>query len=84
MIEAQQYLDNLKYEEAEQSLIQAIEVRPTEKTPYIILAEVYVKDNKSSEAVDILEKAVDNAEMDESEIDQVKTYIKNVQAGMSS
>lgn len=84
MTEAQQYLDNLKYEEAEQSLIQAIEVRPTEKTPYIILAEVYVKDNKSSEAVDILEKAVDNAEMDESEIDQVKTYIKNVQAGMSS
>ena len=65
-------------------MIQAIEVRPTEKTPYIILAEVYVKDNKSSEAVDILEKAVDNAEMDESEIDQVKTYIKNVQAGMSS
>lgn len=84
MTEAQQYLDNLKYEEAEQALNQAIEVRPTEKTPYIILAEVYVKDDKSPEAVNILEKAVDNAEMDASEIAQVKTYIKNVQAGISS
>lgn len=84
MTEAQQYLDKLKYEEAEQALNQAIEVKPTDKTPYIILAEVYVKDNKSSQAVDTLEKAIDHAEMDATEIDQVKGYIENVQAGISS
>lgn len=82
MEEAQQYLDELKYVEAEEALNQAIEIKPTEKAPYIILAEVYVKDDKPSEAEEVLERALDKVEMDDSEVSQVKQYIENVRNGL--
>lgn len=82
MEEAQQYLDELKYGEAAEALNQAIEIKPTEKAPYIILAEVYVKDDKPSEAEEVLERALEKVEMDDSEVSQVKQYIENVRNGL--
>ena len=82
MEEAQQYLDELKYGEAAEALNQAIEIKPTEKAPYIILAEVYVKDDKPAEAEEVLERALEKVEMDDSEVSQVKQYIENVRNGL--
>lgn len=51
LAEAQQYLAELKYEEAEAVLNQAINIEPEKKEAYIFLAEVYEKDNKKEDAV---------------------------------
>ena len=82
LAEAQQYLAELKYEEAEAVLNQAINTEPEKKEAYIFLAEVYEKDNKKKDAVQTLKKGLEGAKLQEGEQKEIQRYIQNVQDGV--
>lgn len=83
LAEAQQYLAELKYEEAETVLNQAINTEPEKKEAYILLAEVYEKDNKKEDAVQTLKKGLEGAKLQEEEKKEIQKYIQNVQDGVA-
>ena len=84
LAEAQQYLAELKYEEAETVLNQAINTEPKKKEAYILLAEVYEKDNKKEDAVQTLKKGLEGAKLQEEEKEEIQKYIQNVQDNLQS
>lgn len=79
--EAQQYLSDLNYEKAEVVLKQALDDRPEKKEAYIILAEVYQKEEKDNDAIEVLEKALEQVKLKESEQAEVHQYVTNIQDG---
>ena len=62
LTEAEKYLTELDYENAEAMYLMAIDIEPKYSDPYIKLADIYLLQEKYAEAVEILEKAEKNAE----------------------
>lgn len=79
--EAQQYLSDFNYEKAEVVLRQALDGRPEKKEAYIILAEVYQKEEKDNDATEILEKALEQVKLKKSEQAEIHQYVANIQDG---
>lgn len=79
--EAQQYLSDFNYEKAEVVLKQALDGRPEKKEAYIILAEVYQKEEKDNDATEILEKALEQVKLKKSEQAEIHQYVANIQDG---
>lgn len=55
---AQKYVEDMDYKRAESLYLEAIKIDPNKKTAYLKLADVYIKDNKTEKAIEILEKGM--------------------------
>lgn len=58
--EAQKYIEELNYKKAEALYLEAIKIDSTQKIAYLKLADVYINDNKTEKAIEILEKGIEN------------------------
>lgn len=58
---ADKYLQELDYEHAEASYLEAIEIQPKKEEAYVKLADVYVTQGKIDQAVEILKKGTKKA-----------------------
>lgn len=58
--EAQKYVEELNYKKAEALYLEAIKIDATQKMAYLKLADVYINDNKTEKAIEILEKGIEN------------------------
>ena len=83
LAEAEQYLSELKYEQAEDVLKYAIEIKPERKEAYISLAYVYEADDKKEDAVNILETSLKQAKLQEEDKKEIQGYIENIQNGVA-
>ena len=83
LAEAEQYLSELKYEQAETVLKHAIKIEPERKEAYVFLAEVYEADDKQDEAVDILKTSLKQAKLQEEDQKEIQGYIENIQNGVA-
>ena len=83
LAEAEQYLSELKYEQAETVLKHAIKIEPERKEAYVFLAEVYEADDKQEEAVDILKTSLKQAKLQEEDQKEIQGYIENIQNGVA-
>ncbi len=72
MSQAEKYLEELDYENAEAFYLSAIEIDPKKKEPYLKLSDIYIAEEEFDKAVEILELAeVVQAEDDEMEMEDV-------------
>lgn len=61
------YLEDMDYEKAEVSYLEAIKIKPKEKESYMKLADVYMAQDEQEKATAILKKALDNIAEENSE-----------------
>lgn len=54
------YLEQLDYEKAEDSFLQAIKINPKEKEPYVKLSELYIANDEVEKAQNIVAQAIEN------------------------
>lgn len=54
---AENYVEELDYEQAVDTYLKAIEIKPKEREPYIRLAEIYLEQEEYDKAEEILDKA---------------------------
>ena len=54
------YLEQLDYEKAEDSFLQAIKINPKEKEPYAKLSELYIANDEVEKAQNIVAQAIEN------------------------
>ena len=78
LAEAEQYLSELKYEQAETVLKHAIKIEPERKEADVFLAEVYEADDKQEEAVDILKTSLKQAKLQEEDQKEIQGYIQSL------
>lgn len=75
--DGQKYLQNLDYEKAEDSYLEAINIDSKNPDPYIQLADVYIAQGKKDEAIGLLDNAKKKvASHDKKAIEDKKTEIK--------
>ncbi|WP_346699107.1 DUF3160 domain-containing protein [Catenibacillus scindens] len=81
MDEGESFFASQDYEQAEKSFLKAIDEAPDNKEAYFRLADVYSAQNKKSDAARVLQDAVDTADMDDSEKEQVLQQIADLESG---
>ena len=65
--EGNRYLEEMNYEKAEDSFLQAISVDPKQKEPYLKLIDIYTAQEKYDQVVETAEKAKDAVPAEEQE-----------------
>lgn len=78
------YLEEMKYVQAETEFLKAIEIDPKQKEPYIGLADVYVACEKYEKARDILNDAIDSADLNNDEENDIQDYIDEIEEKINS
>lgn len=73
------YLEKMKYVQAETEFLKAIEIDPKQKEPYVNLADVYVACEKYEKARDILNDAIDSADLNNDEENDIQDYIDKIE-----
>lgn len=63
--QAYKYLEEMDYEKAEDAFLKAISIAPKEAEPYTALADVYLAQDETDKAVEILEQAAENVPEEE-------------------
>ena len=63
--EAEKYIAEVNYAEAKEYYLKAIEVAPKKLKPYVELAKVYMEENETEKAVEILKEAEEHDATDE-------------------
>lgn len=79
--DGQKYLEALDYEQAETELLEAIEIDQKQKDAYVLLAQAYYGMGRLDKARDILERALNQADLDESGQQEIQKYIEDIDAG---
>ena len=77
MAQAENYLEELDYENAEAMFLTAIEIEPKKKDAYLNLADIYIVQEKYEKAIEILEKAEKNVVEEQDEVDDKDTSISD-------
>lgn len=75
MEEGQAFLNELDYGQAEEAFLNAIDAAPKNKEAYVKLADVYEKMGDKTSAANILQKAMDKADMDDTEKEEISQQI---------
>lgn len=83
MEQGQDYLSNLDYERAESAFLNAIDAAPANKEAYVKLAEVYEQMGNKTSAVKILQDAIDHAEMNDTEKEEISEKIAQLDSNSS-
>ena len=68
MDQAQRYVEEKEYQQAEETYLEAIDIEPKKADAYVELADVYVTTDQVEKAVELLEEAKDVVYEDEREI----------------
>ena len=63
--EAQKYVEEMDYEKAEATYLEAIKIDSKQSKAYLKLADIYVKQNKIDKFINILEKGIKNVDKDD-------------------
>ena len=75
MEEAQDYLDDLDYAKAEKAFLNAIDAAPKNKEAYVQLANLYEQMGDKTSATKILQDAVENAKLNDTEKEEITQRI---------
>ncbi|MFQ6791293.1 MAG: zinc-ribbon domain-containing protein [Thomasclavelia sp.] len=82
---ARKYVEEADYEKAEAEYLEVIDIEPRLPEPYVELADVYIEQYKTDEAVDIMQKAVDNVDEEyESDIFDKKEEVDEKVIGLQT
>lgn len=77
---AEKYLQELDYEKAEASYLEAISISPKEKEPYLKLTELYLVTGEKEKAQSILREAKENLpEAEQEEIQEIEKTTENLE-----
>lgn len=63
--EAQKYVEEMDYEKAEATYLEAIKIDSKQSKAYLKLADIYVKQNKIDKFINMLEKGIKNVDKDD-------------------
>ena len=75
--EAQKYVEEMDYEKAEATYLEAIKIDSKQPKAYLKLADVYVADGQADKAIKILDKGLKNIDKDgQNEISEKKKKIE--------
>ena len=78
MDEGQQYVDSQNYGEAEKAFLKAIDSAPKQKEAYIRLAEVYELMGDKTSAANILQDAINTAQLNDDDVAEISQKITDL------
>ena len=79
--EGNRYLEELDYENAEASYLEAISIEPKKKEPYVKLTDIYLVTGEKEKAVEIIAKAKESLPKEEQkEFEEKETEIEHLQS----